>query len=187
MTIPMRLFFAVCGCVGLAFSGCSNEIQPAADDAAKIEVTSSAFQQGRPIPQKYTGQGDDVSPPLQWTGAPANTASFTVICEDPDAAAGIFTHWVLFNLPPKTTAVPEGVAKTGALPDGSEQGQNSFNEIGYNGPMPPAGQRHRYFFKVYALDKMLGLESGADKEDVLRAIKGHVLAEGELMGTYQRQ
>ncbi len=187
MTQRMNLFLAVALFIGLTLPSCSNEAQPYTGNALKLQVTSPAFAQRQSIPEKYTGQGDDVSPPIQWTGAPANTKTFALICEDPDAPMGTFTHWVLFNLPPSTTALPENVAKTGTLPDGSKQGENNFNQTGYDGPMPPPGRPHRYFFRVYALDAVLPLDAGVKKADLLDAMKGHVLAEGELMGTYQRQ
>lgn len=153
----------------------------------KIQVTSTAFKQGQPIPDKYTGQGQDISPPLQWTDAPPPTKSFALICEDPDAPGGTFTHWVIFNLPPATTTLPENLARNGSLPDGSLQGKNSFGNIGYNGPAPPPGKAHHYYFRLYALDATLPLDAGADKNAVLNAMKGHVLAEGALMGAYQNQ
>lgn len=150
-------------------------------------VISPAFASNQPIPQQYTGQGDDVSPPLQWSGAPPQTKCFALICEDPDAPLGTFIHWVMFNIPPAQVVLGENVAKTGSLKDGSRQGKNSFGNIGYNGPMPPPGKPHRYYFKVYALDTTLDLGAGVGKKDLLHAMKGHVLAEGELMGTYQRK
>ncbi len=153
----------------------------------KMQVTSTAFAEGGAIPPKYTGQGDDVSPPLQWTAASPQTKSFALICDDPDAPMGTWTHWVIYNLPATATGLPENVAKRGSLPDGSKQGQNSFGKIGYNGPAPPPGKAHRYFFKVYALDTVLTLDAGAEKGEVVNAINGHVLAQGQLMGTYQRQ
>lgn len=173
--------------LALLAAGCSRGSEPNPENVMKMQITSTAFAEGRPIPQKYTAQGEDVSPPLQWTGAPPQTKSFALICEDPDAPMGTFTHWVIFNLPAAATGLPENVAKTGSLPDGSKQGQNSFRNIGYNGPAPPRGKPHRYFFKVYALDAMLTLDAGAGKGDLLDAMNGHVLATGQLMGTYQSQ
>ena len=184
MTARIHLLFAA---MSLAFitAGCSNESKPDTEDVMTMQITSAAFAGGQPIPQKYTGQGNDVSPPLQWTGAPPPTKSFAVVCEDPDAPMGTFTHWVIYNLPATAGGLPENVAKTASLPDGSKQGENSFQNIGYNGPAPPPGKAHRYFFKVYALDTMLTLDAGAGKGDLLKAMNGHVLATGQLMGTYQ--
>ena len=151
----------------------------------KIQVTSTAFAQGQPIPQKYTGQGDDVSPPLQWTGTPPNTKSLALICDDPDAPMGTFTHWVLYNIPSASAVLTENVPKMETLDDGRKQGKNSFGNIGYNGPMPPPGKPHHYYFKLYALDTTLNLDPGENRADLLDAMKGHIIAEGELMGTYQ--
>lgn len=150
-----------------------------------IQLTSTAFAQNQPIPEKYTGQADDISPRLEWTGAPLNTKSFALICEDPDAPMGTFTHWIIYNVRGTATFLPQNIAKTGTLPDGSKQGKNSFGNIGYNGPAPPPGKPHHYHFRLYALDAVLGLAAGASKSDVLNAMNGHILAQGELVGTYQ--
>ncbi len=153
----------------------------------KMQVTSTAFAEGQPIPKKYTGEGADVSPPLKWAGAPANVQSFALICDDPDAPVGAWVHWVLYDLPPNVTELSEGVPKSESLANGAKQGMNGWPRLGYNGPMPPPGKPHRYFFKLYALDKLLGLKPRATKQEVLKAMEGHVLAEGQLMGTYQRK
>ncbi len=150
-------------------------------------LTSAAFDEGKTIPIKYSGQGDDLSPPLSWSGAPGGAKSFALIMEDPDAPMMTFTHWVIFNLPGDKTSLPENVAKVGELPDGSRQGKNSFQETGYGGPMPPPGKAHRYYFKIFALDTVLNLKAGANKKELLAAMEGHILAEGQLMGIYQRQ
>ncbi len=152
-------------------------------------VTSGAFASGAGIPSKYTCDGADTSPALAWSGAPAGTAAFALIADDPDAPSGTWVHWVLFNLPASSTALPEGVAKTDAPAGlgGALQGRNDFRRVGYGGPCPPPGKLHRYFFKVYALDATLPLKAGATKQDVERAMRGHVLGEGSLMGTYARR
>ena len=155
--------------------------------AAKLTVTSAAFEPGQPIPVKYTGQGEDVSPPLKWEGAPAATKSFVLICDDPDAPAGTWVHWVIYNLPAAAPSLTENTPKSKALPGGAAQGRNSFRKIGYGGPSPPAGKAHRYFFKVYALDALLTPQDRPNKEELLAAMGGHILAQGQLMGTYQRQ
>ena len=152
-----------------------------------IQITSTAFSEGQPIPRKYTGEGSDISPPLAWTNAPANTKSFTLIADDPDAPMGTWVHWVLYDLPAGTNALPEDVAKTQYIAGNAKQGLNTWPHLGYGGPCPPPGKPHRYFFKLYALDRMLDLKPGATKKDVEAAMKGHVLAEGQLMGTYQRK
>lgn len=152
-----------------------------------IQLGSAAFGDNKMIPSKYSGQGEDVSPPLNWLGAPDGTGSFALIVEDPDAPLMTFTHWVLFNIPPTMDNLPEAVPNTETLPDGSRQGKNSLQKIGYEGPMPPTKKPHRYFFKLYALDTMLDLEPGASKKELLKAIAGHVLDEGQLIGIYQKK
>jgi Raf kinase inhibitor-like YbhB/YbcL family protein len=151
-----------------------------------FELTSAAFAAGEPIPPKYTCDGDDVSPPLEWSEPPAGTQSFALICDDPDAPVGTWVHWVLFNLPAGARALPEAVPADADLPDGSRHGNNSWPRLGYGGPCPPSGT-HRYFFKLYALDTALDLAAGASKKELLGAMEGHVLAQAELMGTYSRQ
>lgn len=146
----------------------------------ELEVTSSAFSEGEAIPRKYTCDGDDVSPPLAWSGAPDGVASYALIMDDPDAPAGTWVHWVLFDLPPQTTQLAENAPSSAGV-----QGNSSWNRTGYGGPCPPGGE-HRYFFKLYALDTTLGLDAGATKEEVLQAMEGHVAAQGQLMGTYRR-
>jgi Raf kinase inhibitor-like YbhB/YbcL family protein len=151
-----------------------------------IELTSSAFTQGSTIPRRYTGDGEDVSPPLRWSDPPEGTRSLALICEDPDAPKGTWTHWVLFDLPAQARELKEGVPAKEGLADGARQGKNDFGKIGYGGPAPPRGKPHRYFFKLYALDAAPGLAAGATRAELLAAMKGHVLAEGELMGLYGR-
>ncbi len=152
-----------------------------------IQLTSSAFAEGQAIPQKYTCQGDDVSPPLQWSNVPQGAKSLALVCDDPDAPAGTWVHWVVFNIPATVTELSEAVPATETLANGAQQGRNDFNRIGYGGPCPPPGNAHRYFFKLYALDSELSLSSGAKKADVERAMQGHILAQGQLIGTYKRQ
>jgi Raf kinase inhibitor-like YbhB/YbcL family protein len=151
-----------------------------------IELTSTAFREGETIPKPYTGDGKDQSPPLRLGDPPAGTKSYVLIADDPDAPRGTWVHWVLFNLPAETRELKEGVPAEKTLPSGAKQGTNDFKKIGYGGPSPPPGKPHRYFFKLYALDTFLDLEPGATKEQVLGAAKGHVLAEGQLMGKYGR-
>jgi Raf kinase inhibitor-like YbhB/YbcL family protein len=151
-----------------------------------MEISSPAFGDGDRIPVNQTADGTNLSPELRWAGAPQNTRSFALICEDPDAPRGTWTHWVLFNVPADTTSYAEGVPAAGELPDGARQGKNDFGKIGYGGPSPPGGKPHRYYFKLYALDTKLDLPAGAGKDQVLGAMKGHVLAEGQLLGHYGR-
>jgi Raf kinase inhibitor-like YbhB/YbcL family protein len=154
--------------------------------AMSFQITSTAFSSGASIAKNCTCDGPDVSPSLNWTGAPAGTQSFALIADDPDAPAGTWVHWVLYNLPANATELPEGVKKQEQLPDGTLQGRNDFRKVGYNGPCPPPGKPHRYFFKLYALNAKLTLKAGATKNDVESAMKGHILAQTELMGKYGR-
>jgi hypothetical protein len=153
-----------------------------------VKLTSSTFAEGATIPVKHTCEGPDISPPLAWTATPANTKSFALIMDDPDAPMGTWVHWVLWNLPGTRSSLPENVAKTGERNDlgGALQGNNTWPKIGYDGPCPPPGKPHRYFFKLYALDAQLPLKAGAVKADVERAMQGHVLGEAQLMGTFGR-
>jgi hypothetical protein len=152
-----------------------------------LQLSSSAFIEGKEIPVEHTCQGKDISPPLKWSGVPAVAKSLVLIADDPDAPMGTWVHWVLFDLPPTTTELAQDTPKSQQLPGGAKQGLNDFKKPGYGGPCPPPGKAHRYFFKLYALDKLLDLKPGATKEDVVKAMEGHVLAEGQLMGTYQRK
>jgi Raf kinase inhibitor-like YbhB/YbcL family protein len=152
----------------------------------KLDLTSTAFKEGEPIPKLYTGDGRDLSPPLKWGEPPAGTKSFALIADDPDAPRKTWVHWVLFNLPPAIRQLNEGVPKKNDLPDGSKQGLTDFGSVGYGGPAPPPGKPHRYYFKLYALDTALDLKAGATKADLEAAMKGHVLSEGQVMGTYKR-
>jgi len=151
-----------------------------------FSISSSSFSQGGEIPRKFTCDGADVSPELSWTGAPAGTQSFALIADDPDAPVGTWTHWVLYDLPSQTAALPEGVSKVDEVPSGGRQGRNDFRKIGYGGPCPPPGRPHRYFFKLYALDRMLNLKPGSSKQEVEQTMQNHILGKAELMGKYQR-
>jgi Raf kinase inhibitor-like YbhB/YbcL family protein len=153
---------------------------------SKMNLESAAFQQGQPIPQKYTCEGPDVSPPLRWSDVPPGTKSFALIVDDPDAPVGDWVHWVIYNLPGETRELSEGVAKTDSAAGGI-QGRNDFKKIGYGGPCPPPGNPHRYFFRLSALDTQLNLKAGATKQEVEAAIEHHILGRAELMGTYQRR
>ena len=151
----------------------------------EMKVTSPAFKDGGMIPSRYTCDGEDVSPALEWSSVPDQTKSIALIADDPDAPRGTFVHWVVYNLPADTRGLPEGAAANGTLPGGARQGTNDFGDAGYNGPSPPSGT-HRYFFKLYALDATVNLPAGARKADLLQAMKGHILAEGQLIGKYKR-
>jgi Raf kinase inhibitor-like YbhB/YbcL family protein len=153
----------------------------------KMEISSSAFKDGHPIPSQYTCDGGNISPPLTWKGAPANTESFVLIVDDPDSPTGIWTHWTVFNVPSDVSELAEDFAKTHAATPSAKDGVNSFKKVGYGGPCPPAGKPHRYFFKIYALDIALDLQPGASRKDLEAAMTKHILAIGQLMGTYQRK
>ena len=154
-----------------------------------LKITSSAFQQGGSIPAQYTCEGKDISPPLAWAGLPNNTKSIAMIVDDPDAPdpakpQRVYVHWVVYNIPPQTSSLAENASKSG-VPAGAVQGKNDWGKPEYGGPCPPVG-RHRYFFKVYALDTSLTELKNATKADLEKAMKGHIVDSGELMGTYQK-
>lgn len=157
------------------------------DASRQMQLTSTAFKNMQPIPRDYTCDGKNISPPLSWSGAPTGTKSFVLIIDDPDAPGGTWTHWVVFNLPGDVSELAEDAAKSQFASGGAKEGLNDFKHVGYGGPCPPAGKPHRYMFKLYALDTMLGLKSGASKKEVESAMAKHILGQGELIGTYQRQ
>ena len=150
-----------------------------------IKITSTAFEEGGMIPEKYTCDGIDASPPLTWTSIPEGTKTLALICDDPDAPMGTWVHWVLFNLPMNIIEMPENIPSERELENGAKQGMNDFRKIGYGGPCPPHGT-HRYYFKLFVLDTELNLEAGATKSQLLEAMEGHILSEGQLMGRYKR-
>jgi len=147
---------------------------------ATMKITSSAFHEGANIPSKFTCDGSDTSPPLQIAGVPSGAKSLVLIVDDPDAPGGLFTHWLVWNIPPQTGSIAEGSAPQGV------QGANDFGKSGYRGPCPPPGT-HRYSFRIFALDRELELGSGAKRSQVDAAMKGHVIAHGELVGRYARK
>ena len=151
-----------------------------------LVLKSSAFAPGAAIPKKHSCEAADVSPALEWSGLPPHTASFALIMDDPDAPSGTYVHWVMWNLPAGTHELHEAFAKQGEMDDGTRQGRNSAGKIGYNGPCPPHGKPHRYFFRLYALDTKLDLAPGARSADLQEAMQGHILLQAEYMGIYQR-
>jgi len=151
-----------------------------AAEGAGMKITSSAFQEGGNIPSKFTCDGSDTSPPLQITGVPSEAKSLVLIADDPDAPGGLFIHWLVWNIPPQTNSIEEGSAPKGV------QGTNDFGKSGYRGPCPPPGT-HRYSFKIFALDRELDSRPGAKRSQVDAAMKGHVIAQGELVGRYARR
>lgn len=151
-----------------------------------LQLTSTAFQEGGTIPRIYTADGQDISPPFKWVDPPPETKSFALICEDPDAPRGTFTHWLAFNLPAESRELSEGALKDGTWPNGTTQGTNDFGKTGYGGPSPPPGKPHRYFFKLFALDCHLDLPAGTTKAQILAALHKHEIRSAQLMGTYGR-
>lgn len=164
----------------------SNSQQMRDASRSGFRLQSSAFREGRTIPRRYTCTGEDVSPALHWTAPPSGTRSLVLIVEDPDAPGGVWTHWVVFNLPASARSMPGNVPKQAQVPGGGLQGTNSFGHLGYGGPCPPPGKPHHYFFHLYALDTVLSLKAGASKQEVLDAAKGHILAQTQLMGLFGR-
>jgi hypothetical protein len=150
-----------------------------------MQITSPAFQDHKSIDPKYTCDGQDISPPLEFSGVPEDAVGLVLVCDDPDAPAGIWVHWVVFDMPADAEGLPENTPADGTLSNGSVQGTNSFGNIGYGGPCPPGGE-HRYIFKLFAIDTKLALEPGAKKADVVAAMQGHILAEAQLTGLYAR-
>ena len=184
------LAFVLIGCLVLYLLGPAEEGEvvstitaetPLEEMEVTMQLTSSAFTQGQPIPVKFSCKGDDVSPALAWDEPPAGTKSLALIMDDPDAPMGTWVHWVLFNLPAETRSLAENFQPVTPI----IVGKNSWGKNTYGGPCPPSGT-HRYFFKLYALDTMLSLSSNADKKSLLAAMEGHILAQAELMGTFSK-
>jgi Raf kinase inhibitor-like YbhB/YbcL family protein len=151
-----------------------------------LTISSPSFSNGDDIAKKFTCDGPDVSPQLSWTEPPAGTQSFALLVDDPDAPVGNWNHWTIWNIPPTSRGLGEGLTKTAHVADGSEQGMNDFKKVGYNGPCPPAGKPHRYYFKLFALDIKLNLKGQAGKPELEAAMKGHILGHAEWMGRYKR-
>jgi len=185
-------FLFAAGCLA-GLSGCDRpEKTPRGrpDEAAPLRLTvqSTAFPDGKAIPKQHTADGADVSPPLTWSGAPAGTKELALIMDDPDAPGDEpWVHWVIYKIPADLKGLPEGLPRAAQLesPAGAMQGQNSWGTVGYRGPAPPSGVHH-YHFKLYALDAALDVRAGLSKQALLDAMSGHILAEGKLVGTYQR-
>ena len=173
------LYQVICIILFLAFSiSAFSEKSP----GGQMKITSNDFENGKLIPSKYTCDGSDISPSISWDGTPANTKSFVLIVDDPDAPHGTWDHWILFNIPSSVHQLPENIS---TLPEGTREGKNSWDKTGYGGPCPPSGV-HRYFFKLYALDNVLTLKNGATKTEIMDAMKNHVIAESNLLGKYER-
>lgn len=190
----MRLWAAVLLMVGVGLictschkeAGTVSQMETGKKGGSAMRLASTAFTEGGMIPARYTGDGEDVSPPLAWSDTPAGTKSFALICDDPDAPRGTWVHWVVFNIPGSVNSLAEDVPPDKTLASGGQHGISDFRKLGYGGPAPPSGT-HRYYFKLYALDTMLDLQPGATKAQLLDAMKGHILAEAQLMGKYARK
>jgi Raf kinase inhibitor-like YbhB/YbcL family protein len=173
--------------LGVAMVGSGRKGMCASKEVRHILVTSKSFMFGQRLPDEYTCQGKNISPHLAWANVPQETKSFAIICDDPDAPAGTWVHWVIFNIPAMILDLAQGMPASETLSNGARQGKNDFGRIGYGGACPPKGHGdHRYFFKVYALDTILDKEPGITKAELEKAMNGHVLADGQLMGTYSR-
>ncbi len=172
----------------LSAMGCSAQVEAPLEGevAMTINMQSSAFEDGTAIPRVHTCDDKDVSPPLSWSGVPQGTQSLALIMDDPDAPVGTWVHWVIYDMPPTLTGLPENVEKSPKVAGIGTQGTNDFRRVGYGGPCPPPGKPHRYFFKLYALDTQLNLAPGATKAELEKAMRGHILAQGQLMATYKR-
>lgn len=151
-----------------------------------MKITSDAFGEGQHIPVKYTCKGENVSPELSWDDVPDSAKTLALIVDDPDAPGMTWVHWVIYNIPATRHELPENISKTTTLSDGTLQGKNSFSNIGYGGPCPPSGPAHHYHFKIYALDTRLDAKSGLTKAELLATMRGHIMAQGELIGLFKR-
>ncbi|HWD94226.1 MAG TPA: YbhB/YbcL family Raf kinase inhibitor-like protein [Verrucomicrobiae bacterium] len=186
--LKRKLLFLPGACLAAAgILSATGAMLPPPETHTQMEISSTAFKNGQPIPSQYTCDEKNISPPLAWSGEPPNTQSLVLIVDDPDAPSGVWTHWVVFDLPADACGLSADAAKTDSVLSKARQGLNDFKNAGYDGPCPPGGKPHRYFFKIYALDIPLGLPPGASRTAVEAAMTKHILAQGQLMGTYQRK
>ena len=179
--IMFLLFIAACSSPTAAPQPETDLIVP-----ERMQILSQTIVYGETIPTVHTCDNNDLSPQLEWQGVPAETKSLVLIVEDLDAPADTWVHWVLYDIPPSVTSLPEGIGAEESIPGIGTQGSNDFGNLGYGGPCPPGGDPHRYFFKLYALDTMLDLDAGSKIDEVVASMEGHILDQGELMGTYGR-
>lgn len=183
----MALYIATAtGCRWQPVSKGNKAPQGEAASGSGFLIRSAAFSDGQTIPKEYTADGKNISPPVTWTDPPTGTKSFAIICEDPDAPGGTFTHWLIYNVPAELRSLEPGVPRDKKLTNGALQGKNDFGDIGYGGPDPPPGKPHRYIFHLYALDSVLDVQPEIERKDLLNAIQGHILAEAQLIGMYGR-
>jgi hypothetical protein len=190
-SLPNCLVRALLVGTSVLLCGCSNSDTAKDRNMPAIQIDSPDFKAGEKIGKEFTGEGADKSPALKWSKVPQGSKSLALIVDDPDAPRKEpWVHWVIYNIPADTTALPQGISRTPALdePSGAIQGTNDFKKTGYNGPLPPPGHGvHHYHFKIYALDSGLKLKPGATKAELLAAMEGHVIAQGEVIGTYERK
>ena len=178
------LLLAICLIFSLTFSACAKEVTVSPNEVGMV-LFSTAFVEGGKIPVKYTADGQNISPPLDWSDSSQLTKTFALIVDDPDAPGGVFTHWVIFDIPANNRHLDEGISTQGQLENGELQGKNDFGKIGYTGPAPPSGSTHHYRFTIYALDNSLDLKFGASKQQLIVAMNRHILARGQLIGVYE--
>ena len=194
MEVKVLLYAYTAGRVALCLmllsmlaAGCtSQEPTLPEEDEMALSLSSPVFREGEKIPVKYTCDGQDISPPLMWGKPPPGTQAFALIMDDPDAPGGVFTHWVIFNLPVDSRELPEAISRENQLQNKALHGMTGFGRVGYGGPCPPTGPAHHYLFSLYALDQPLDINAGASKRQVLDAMQGHILAQGQLTGVYKR-
>ena len=185
--LPILVLLFSCSCHSAKQNGTTTNADTGrTHNNMALAISSTAFSNGGMIPSRYTCDGANISPPLQWSGLPAGTKTVALIVDDPDAPAKTWVHWVVYDLPANTTQLPENIKPQENLAGGGKQGTNDFKKIGYGGPCPPSGT-HRYFFKLYAVDIQTSLGPGATKDELLKTMESHVLAQGELVGKYKRQ
>jgi Raf kinase inhibitor-like YbhB/YbcL family protein len=156
------------------------------EETMSLELISDEFESGGAVPAAYTCSGRDVSPPLRWRGVPDNAETLALIVDDPDAASGIWAHWVIYNIPANLDHLPAAVPRQGQLASGARQGRNDFGQVGYSGPCPPPGPAHRYFFRLYAVDRQLEIRPGASRAQLLDALQDHILDQTEFMAHFGR-
>ena len=189
--MPRRFQVLTCLLIVLALPGCASRSQLVTTPSqantvpAELKLTSVAFTEGQPIPRVYTCDGVNISPPLEWSGVPKTAKTLAIVCDDPDAPGGMWVHWVIYNLPADNIGLVENLPATENLKAGGFQGKNDFGKTEYGGPCPPSGTHH-YFFRVYALDSELPLKGGATKADLMKVMEGHIVLQGQLIGTYRR-
>ncbi len=183
--VLLLLILAAVSCTPIGPDNTPTSVPASSEAPMSITLSSKAFSAGASIPITYSCTGRSVSPPLTWSSPPSGTKSFALILDDPDAPIGTFVHWVIYNIPASSRGLPEAVSASEKSADGTQQGNNGAGRVGYTGPCPPSGT-HRYFFKLYALDTVLSLSSGTGKDQLLQAMLGHILAQGELMGTFSK-